>query len=123
MMARGDGGDAVDAYIAGFPEPVRDRLEQLRETIRRGAPLAEETISYGVPTFTLNGNLVHFAGYARHTGFYPGAAGIAAFAKEIAGYKSAKGSVQFPHTKPLPLDLVARMVAFRVNEQLGKKRR
>jgi uncharacterized protein YdhG (YjbR/CyaY superfamily) len=115
----------IDEYIAGFPAPVRKRLESIRKTIRKHAPDAEERISYRIPTFYLNGNLVHFAGYENHVGFYPGAAGIAAFREQLAGYKSAKGSVQFPHDEPLPLDLVAEMVDFRVaqNRQLKKKAR
>lgn len=111
---------SVDAYIAGFTPDVRARLEQMRQAIARLAPQATETISYGIPTFKLHGNLVHYAGYAHHVGFYPGGAGIAAFQEEIAGYKSAKGSVQFPHDRPLPLALVKRIVKFRVVQNEAK---
>lgn len=106
----------VDTYINRFPPEVRSLLEELRETIRAAAPGATEKISYGIPTFAQNGNLVHFAGYERHIGFYPAASGIERFRKELDGFKSAKGSVQFPLDEPLPLDLVRRIVDFRVRE-------
>jgi uncharacterized protein YdhG (YjbR/CyaY superfamily) len=117
---------AVDDYIAGFPAPVRARLLELRAVIRRAAPRATERIAYRIPTFHLDGNLVHFAAFERHIGFYPGPSGIAAFRDRLAGYRSAKGSVQFPHDEPLPLDLVADIVRFRVGENAraqGKGRR
>lgn len=107
----------IDDYIAGYPPEIRARLSAMRATIRQHAPEAEERISYRIPTFYLGGNLVHFAAFNRHVGFYPGAAGIAAFSNALAGYKSAKGSVQFPHTEPLPLELVAEIVRFRVAQQ------
>lgn len=106
----------VDEYIDTFPEPVRGKLVELRETIRAAAPAATEKISYGIPTFFLGGNLVHFAAFRKHVGFYPAPSAIAAFEAELAPYKRAKGSVQFPIDRPLPLDLVRRMVAFRVAE-------
>ena len=106
----------IDEYITAFPPDVRDRLSELRATIRREAPQAEERISYRIPTFFLNGNLVHFAAFAHHVGFYPGPTGIAAFQDTLARFKNAKGSVQFPHDEPLPLDLVADIVRFRVTE-------
>ena len=111
----------VDAYIATFPARVAERLSEMREVIRANAPLATERISYGIPTFHLNGNLVHFGGFANHVGFYPGPSGIAAFASALKGYKGAKGSVQFPHGEPLPLDLVAKIVEFRVAESSKPK--
>lgn len=110
----------IDDYIAGYPPEIRKRLSAMRATIRKHAPKAEERISYRIPTFYWGGNLVHFAAFDRHVGFYPGASGIAAFKKALAGYKSAKGSVQFPHGEPLPLDLVAEIVRFRVAEQASK---
>ncbi len=91
-------------------------LEQLRATVQKSAPAATETIKYGIPTFVLHENLVHFAAFARHIGFYPSPSGIAAFKKELAGYKSAKGSVQFPLDEPMPLALIAKIVKFRVKE-------
>ncbi|KAA9357416.1 DUF1801 domain-containing protein [Larkinella humicola] len=106
----------IDRYIADFPAETRELLEQIRETIRKAAPEAEETINYGMPTFTLKGNLVHFAGYKNHIGFYPSPSGIEAFQERLAVYKGAKGSVQFPIDQPLPLDLIADIVKFRVSE-------
>jgi uncharacterized protein YdhG (YjbR/CyaY superfamily) len=106
----------IDAYMASFPEEIQRLLRQVRETVRKAAPGAEERISYGIPTFVLNGNLVHFAAFKNHIGFYPAPTGLEAFKKELAPYKSAKGSVQFPLDQPLPLDLIARMVAYRVQE-------
>ena len=111
----------IDDYIAAHPPKIRTRLTAMRRTIRKHAPEAEERISYSIPTFYLNGNLVHFAAFDRHVGFYPGAAGIAAFQDALAGYKSAKGSVQFPHDEPLPLALVAEIVRFRVAQQATKR--
>jgi uncharacterized protein YdhG (YjbR/CyaY superfamily) len=111
----------IDEYIAGFPAEVRKRLTRLRSTIRRAAPDAEEKIAYRIPTFTLNGNLVHFAAFANHVGFYPGPTGIARFQKELKPYASAKGSVQFPHDEPLPYDLVTAIVKFRVGEATRPK--
>jgi uncharacterized protein YdhG (YjbR/CyaY superfamily) len=109
----------IDEYIAGHPPAVQARLAAMRDTIRQHAPAAEERISYRMPTYYLGGNLVHFAAFAKHVGFYPGPSGIAAFQEALAPYKSAKGSVQFPHSEPLPLALVAAIVQFRVAEQGG----
>ena len=107
----------IDEYIAEFPPETRSVLQQTRELIAAEAPDATETISYAIPTFDLNGtHLVHFAGFQRHLGFYPTGSGIAAFKDELTPYKSAKGSVQFPLGRPLPADLIRRMVAFRVEE-------
>jgi uncharacterized protein YdhG (YjbR/CyaY superfamily) len=116
MTARPTAG-SVDEYIAGFPAETRERLEELRAVVRASAPGATETISYAIPTFDLNGrHLVHFAGYASHVGFYPIPSGIEAFKKELAPYKQGKGSVRFPLDRPLPTDLIRRMVEFRVGE-------
>lgn len=111
----------VDAFIQGYPPEIRNLLAQLREVIRRNAPDAIEKISYGIPTFELGGNLVHFSGYARYIGFYPGAEGIAAFAGELSRYIRGKGSVRFPVDEPLPLELIARIVRFRVGRNLEKR--
>jgi len=111
----------IDSYISSFPIEVRDLLNQMRITIQKAAPLAEETINYGMPTFKLNGNLVHFAAYKNHIGFYPSPSGLEAFRKEISGYKNSKGAVQFPLDKPLPLNLVTKIVKFRVKENSTKK--
>ena len=107
----------VDAYIASFPEPALSRLEKIRAVLRTELPEAVEKISYGIPTFHQGRNLVHFAGYANHTGFYPGAAAMAAFAAELTGYQHAKGSVRFPHDAPLPIELIVRMTRFRLEEE------
>lgn len=110
----------ISAYISNFPDQVQHTLEELRETIRKAAPEAKETINYGIPTFTLNGNLVHFAAYKNHIGFYPAPSGIEAFKAELSGYEMAKGSVKFPINKPLPLELISRIVDFRRQENLSK---
>jgi uncharacterized protein YdhG (YjbR/CyaY superfamily) len=110
----------IDEYIAIFPKNVRDILEELRKVIRESAPEAEETISYGMPTFKLNGNLVHFAAYKNHIGFYPTPSAIVAFKKELSSYKQAKGSVQFPINEPIPFDIVKKIVEFRVKENEAK---
>lgn len=112
----------IDRYIQTFPENVRKHLEEIRSVIRQVAPDATETIKYGIPTFVLNGNLVHFAAYEKHIGFYPAPSGIEAFSKELSGYKQAKGSVQFPLNNPIPLALISQIVRFRVSENLTKKK-
>ncbi|HEU4328077.1 MAG TPA: DUF1801 domain-containing protein [Roseiflexaceae bacterium] len=110
----------IDEYIAAFPQEIQVKLQAIRETIRAAAPEAEERIRYRMPTFALHGNLVYFAAFARHIGFYPAPRGIEAFQQELARYKGAKGSVQFPLDEPLPLDLISRIVAFRVAENREK---
>lgn len=110
----------IDEYIAGFPKDIQKMLEQIRATIKKAAPDAEETIKYAMPTFTLNGNLIHFAAFKHHIGLYPAPRGIEAFKKELSVYKGAKGSVQFPLDKPMPLSLIARIVKFRVKDNLEK---
>ena len=107
-------------YIAGFPSDVREILEKMRIMIRKAAPHAEETISYQIPTFTLKGNLVHFAAFKKHIGFYPTSSGIKKFKRELSLYKGAKGSVQFPLGKPIPFALISKIVKFRVEESLKK---
>lgn len=109
-----------DQYIAGFPVDVQEILEKIRSTIHEAAPDAEEKISYQMPTFTLEGNLVHFAAYKHHIGFYPAPSGIGKFKKEISAYKWAKGSVQFPLDQPIPYDLISRITSFRVTENLAR---
>ncbi len=112
---------SVDAYISGFPKEIQLLLNVMRETILKSAPDAEETIKYGIPTFVFYGNLVHFGGYKKHIGFYPAPSGIEAFKKELSVYKNAKGSVQFPVDRPLPLSLISKIVKFRVKENLKNK--
>ena len=110
----------IDEYIAGFPPAVRTRLKQIRAIVRKAAPDAEEAIKYQMPTFVRGKNLVHFAAFRNHVGLYPTPSGIAAFKKDLAPYVNAKGSVQFPHDKPLPLKLIERMVKYRANEAKEK---
>lgn len=110
----------IDKYISNFPKDIQELLEKVRLTIKKAAPEAKEAIKYGIPTFQLNGNLVHFAGFDKHIGFYPTPSGIQTFKKELSTYKSAKGSVQFPLNIPLPLELISKIVKFRVKENLGK---
>jgi uncharacterized protein YdhG (YjbR/CyaY superfamily) len=106
----------VDEYIVSFPDNIQKILQLLRTTIKKFAPAAEEVISYGMPAYRQNGILVYFAAHKSHIGFYPTSSGIEAFKKEIAAYKWAKGSVQLPLDKPLPLELIAEIVKFRVKE-------
>ncbi len=110
------GPESIDAYIAAADPAVRERLEAMRATIRNAAPEAIEAIKYRLPTFVLRQNLVHFGAFENHVGFYPTASGIAAFVQELANYKTSRGAVQFPHDRPLPLDLVRRIVEFRVEQ-------
>jgi uncharacterized protein YdhG (YjbR/CyaY superfamily) len=112
----------IDEYIQAFPEPVQKLLREMRAVIQKEAPGALEKISYQMPTFFLNGNLVHFAAYANHIGFYPAPSGIKAFQSELTSYKNAKGSVQFPIDQPLPIDLIKKIVRFRVEENTAKKK-
>lgn len=116
-MAERVAAASVDEYIAGFPPETRARLEEMRALIKAVAPEATERISYAIPTLYLNGrHLVHFAGWEKHVGLYPGGSGIAAFEEELAAYKRGKGSVQFPLDRPLPRGLIRRIVEFRVAE-------
>ena len=110
----------IDEYIAGFPKDVQELLEKVRRTIREAAPDAEEAIKYQIPTFVLNGNLVHFAAFKNHIGFYPAPRGIEEFQEELSAYKGAKGSVQFPFGEPIPYELIGRIVRFRVQDNLAK---
>lgn len=110
----------IDDYIASFPPETRVILDRLRETIRKAAPEAKEIINYGIPTFSLKGNLVHFAAFKNHIGFYPAPSGIEAFKKELSAYEGAKGSVKFPISESLPFGLVSKIVEFRVKESQGK---
>lgn len=119
-MTNRSAASAIDEYIAEFPPETRKVLEELRALIKELAPGATEKISYAIPTFYLNGNLVHFAGFAHHIGLYPGASGIEAFKEDLTPYKSAKGSVQFSLGQPLPTDLIRRIVEFRVAENSRK---
>jgi uncharacterized protein YdhG (YjbR/CyaY superfamily) len=110
----------IDEYIALQDEKVIPILEEIRKTIKNCAPEAEETIGYGIPTFKFHGNLVHFAAYKNHIGFYPGPSGIEFFKDEIAKYNNSKGTVQFPLDKPIPFDLITKITGFRVKQNLEK---
>lgn len=112
--------ESIDHYISHFPPEVQEILQTLRKVIGDTAPDAKEKISYQMPTFDLHGNLVHFAAYRNHIGFYPGANGIHEFQLELAGYKGAKGSVQFPIDKPLPYELIRRIVQFRIADNRSR---
>ena len=111
---------SIDQYIGTFPKETQKILRKLRTTIKAAAPNAEEKISYQMPTFALNGNLVHFAAFKNHIGFYPTPSGTQAFKRELSIYEGAKGSVKFPIEKPLPLELIRKIVKFRVAENLKK---
>jgi uncharacterized protein YdhG (YjbR/CyaY superfamily) len=119
-MANRSTARSIDEYIAEFPPETQKVLEELRALIRAAAPDATETISYAIPTFDLNGHLVHFAGHERHVGFYPTGSGVEAFKEELKPYKSGKGSVQFPLGRPLPTGLIRRIVEVRVEENAGR---
>ena len=110
----------IDEYIATFPAGTRALLEVLRATIKSAAPDAVEVISYQMPAYKLFGMLVYFAAYEHHIGFYPGASGVVAFAEDLKGYKTSKGTVQFPLNKALPIDLITKMVQFRATENTQK---
>jgi uncharacterized protein YdhG (YjbR/CyaY superfamily) len=113
----------IDEYIATFPKDVQGKLEGLRSAINEAAPEAEEVISYGMPAFKMNRVLVYFAAYKNHIGFYPTASGISAFKDELSRYKQSKGAVQFPIEETVPLDLVGRIVKFRVEEDVAKAKK
>ncbi len=110
----------IDEYIANFPTEVQALLEKLRQTICKAAPDATEKISYQMPTFYFNGNLVHFAAYKKHIGFYPAASGVSKFQEELKEYKTSKGAIQFPIDEPIPHALVKKIVVFRVQENIAK---
>ena len=120
---KGQPAKNIDEYIATFPKDVQELLQKIRSTIKTAAPQATEDIKYGIPTFVLNGNLVHFGGYKKHIGFYPAPMGIDAF-EEARQYETGKGTMQFALDKPLPFDLISRIVKFRVEKNLvkGKKK-
>jgi uncharacterized protein YdhG (YjbR/CyaY superfamily) len=112
--------ESIDEYIFKFTPEIQEILKRLRKVIKESAPDAEEKISYQMPTFALHGNLVHFAACKNHIGFYPTPSGIDAFKHELSGYRGAKGSIQFPIEKPLPYELISKIVKFRVSENIKK---
>lgn len=119
--------NTIDAYIAQYPPQLQEKLLSLKNAIEQSAPDAQQKISYQMPTYALHGNLVHFAVQTKHIGFYPGPSGIEAYAHKLKDYKTSKGAVQFPLDKPLPLELIKEIVAFRVAENVrnaqNKKRK
>ncbi|HEY0651848.1 MAG TPA: DUF1801 domain-containing protein [Chryseosolibacter sp.] len=112
--------ETIDDYIAEFPKDIQKKLHELRATIKKAAPKAEEKISYAMPTFALHGNLVHFAAYKNHIGFYPAPRAIEQFKKELSRYEGSKGTVQFPIDEKIPLSLITKIVKFRVKENMAK---
>ena len=120
MMAERTNSTNIDEYIGSFPLQVQEILQKIRQTIHQATPEAQETINYAIPTFTLKGNLVHFAAFEKHIGFYPAPSGIERFKEELSTYESAKGSVQFPLDRPIPYDLISTIVKFRVQENLQR---
>ncbi len=110
----------IDAYLKGYPSHTQELLGQIRSLVHTLAPEATEAIGYGIPTFKLNGNLIHFAGYEHHVGFYPGAEAIEVFHDKLTAYNCSKGTIQFPLDAPLPLDLIREIVEFRVEKQRNK---
>ena len=115
---------SIDEYIVGFPSDTQKVMQQIRAVIKNVVPEAEETISYAIPTFTLNGKyLVYFAGFKKHIGFYPAPVGMEEFKDQLSGFKTGKGSVQFPLNNPMPLDLIKSIVKFRKNSLLNKQKK
>lgn len=110
----------IDAYIAGFPDDVQEILEKIRATIRKAAPDAEEAITYQIPTFVLNGNLVHFAAFTKHIGFYPVPRGVEEFKKALSVYEGGKGTLRLPLDQPIPVALISKIVKFRVKKNLER---
>jgi uncharacterized protein YdhG (YjbR/CyaY superfamily) len=120
MQSDKTGYTTIDEYFAGFPEDVKKILKELRAVIKAAAPDAVERIAYQMPTFSLNGNLVHFAAYKNHIGFYPTPSGIENFKQELSAYECSKGAIRFPIDQPLPFNLIRKIVAFRLQENLAK---
>jgi uncharacterized protein YdhG (YjbR/CyaY superfamily) len=120
MQSGSNAFSTIDEYIAQFPEDIQKKLQELRAAIKASAPDAVEKISYQMPTFFLKGNLVHFAAFKNHIGFYPAPRGIEEFKDELSAYEGSKGTVRFPLDKQIPLDLVGKIVKFRVKDNLEK---
>ncbi len=113
--------DSIDEYINDYPKETQVILKKIRQVIKKAAPEAQEALSYGIPTFKLNGNLVHFGGFKNHIGFYPAPRAIEVFKKELSAYEYSKGAIKFPLDKPIPFDLITKIVEFRVKENRTKK--
>lgn len=121
MKTSAAGPQTVNDYIADFPPPIQTRLKKVRQAIRKAAPKTTEKISYRIPAYMLNGALIYFAGFANHISVYPAPRGDPKFRAELANYKGGKGTVRFPHDKPIPFGLITRIVKFRASENLKKK--
>jgi uncharacterized protein YdhG (YjbR/CyaY superfamily) len=119
-MEPGKRPGSFEEYIIAYPSSIQDRLQKIRSLVKKAAPDAEEKISYGMPAFTLQGMLLYFAAHTKHIGFYPFTTAIAAFREELSEYKTARGSIQFPNEKPLPVKLISQIIAFRVAENKMK---
>lgn len=120
VMIKNDKPTTIDDYISAFPDEVQHVLQEFRKIVNDVAPDAEEKISYGIPTLFLNGNLVHFGGYKNHIGFYPGPGGITEFKDQLSGYELSKGTIKFPLNKPLPVEIISRITAYRAIENRKK---
>jgi len=114
--------ETIDEYIASFPENIQEILKEIRQAIREAAPDAEETISYQMPAFRLNGMLVYFAAFKNHIGFYPTSSGVAAFKDELSQYEVSKGAIRFPLGQPVPINLITKIAKYRVEENLDRKK-
>jgi uncharacterized protein YdhG (YjbR/CyaY superfamily) len=123
MKTKQNAPQNIDEYIAGFPNDIQKILQKIRMTIRKAAPSAGEAMKYQIPTFTMNGNLVHFAAFKEHIGFYPAPTGIDRFKNEISIYRSGKGTLRFPFDKPIPFELISKIVKFRLEENLARAKR
>lgn len=123
MISKKHKVQTIDQYIKAFPKDIQHILEKIRRTIQKAAPEAEEAISYQIPTFKLHGNLVHFAAFKNHIGFYPASKAIEVFKSELSSYKTSKGAIQFPFDKPIPFSLISKITRFRVKENLDKKKK
>ncbi len=120
-MKKSPGGfKSIDDYVATFPDDIKEILEKIRTVIKKAAPDAREKISYHIPTFAQEGNLVHFAAFKGHIGFYPTPSGVEAFKEQLSGYEYSKGAIRFPIDRPIPYELIRKMVLFRVRENLAK---
>ena len=123
MKSNESSSSEVDDFIAKYPPDVQQILQKIRDIIREVAPEAQEKLNYGIPTFTLNGNLVHYSALKDHIGFYPTPSGIEKFKKQLSAYEGAKGSVKFPLDQPIPYDLIRKITEFRVKEQQAKSKK
>jgi uncharacterized protein YdhG (YjbR/CyaY superfamily) len=123
MKSTESSSQEVESFISRYPAEVQEILYKIRSIIKEVAPDAQEKLNYGIPTFTLNGNLVHYSGFKDHIGFYPTPSGVEKFKKQLSKYEGAKGSVKFPLDQPIPYDLIRKIAEFRVKEQRAKSKK